>query len=135
MAGWSFGSIFQRRQAGRTHPIIAGGVQQLAAGLAVLPFALAIPQPPVHWSARGVMALCYLIVFGSIVGYSAYVYALGRLPVAMVSVHTYVNAVVAVTLGWLFYQEPFGPREALAMTVIFAGVAAVKRYSPKKAAA
>jgi drug/metabolite transporter (DMT)-like permease len=131
MAGWSFGSIIQRRQSGKAHPVVAGGVQQLAAGLALLPFLLLIPQPPVHWSARGVAALAYLIAFGSLVGYSAYVYAMDRLPVAIVSVYPYVNAVVAVTLGWLFYREPFGPRETFAMLVIFAGVAVVKRYSRK----
>jgi drug/metabolite transporter (DMT)-like permease len=71
----------------------------------------------------------YLVVFGSLVGYSAFVYAMDTLPVAVVSVYPYVNAVVAVTLGWLFYREPFGWREAGAMLVIFAGVALVKRYS------
>jgi len=131
MAGWSFGSIFQLRHAGRAHPVIAGAVQQLAAGLVLVPFVLAIRQGPVHWSARGAGALLYLIVFGSIVGYSAYTYALDRLPVAIVSVYPYVNAVVAVALGWLFYREPFGKRETLAMAIIFAGVAVVKRYSQR----
>ena len=73
--------------------------------------------------------MLYLVFFGSIIGYSAYAYALDRLPVAIVSIYPYVNAVVAVTLGWLFYREPFGAREATAMLVIFAGVALVKRYS------
>jgi drug/metabolite transporter (DMT)-like permease len=131
MAGWSFGSIYQRRQTGKAHPIVAGGVQQFAAGLILAPFALAVHEHPIHWSARGVSALCYLVVFGSIVGYSAYVYSLDRLPVAIVSVYPYVNAVVAVTLGWIFYREPFGPREAVAMVVIFASVWVVKRYSRK----
>ena len=134
LAGWSFGSIYQRRQAGKAHPVIAGAVQQLAAGLMLAPFALAIHEHPVQWSARGVGALLYLICFGSIVGYSAYVYAMDRLPVAIVSVYPYVNAVVAVALGWLFYREPFGRREALAMAIIFAGVAIVKRYSRHPAA-
>jgi len=131
MAGWSFGSIYQRRQSGKAHPVIAGGVQQLAAGLLLAPFALVVPEHPIHWSTRGVLALCYLVFFGSIVGYSAYVYALDRLPVAIVSVYPYVNAVVAVTLGWIFYREPFGTYEALAMVIIFASVWAVKRYSRK----
>jgi drug/metabolite transporter (DMT)-like permease len=129
LAGWSFGSIYQRRQAGKAHPVIAGAVQQLAAGLVMGLFALAIQEHPVHWSARGVGALLYLVCFGSLVGYSAYVYAMDRLPVAIVSIYPYVNAVVAVALGWLFYREPFGRREALAMAIIFAGVAVVKRYS------
>ena len=134
LAGWSFGSVYQRRQTGKAHPVIAGAVQQLAAGLILAPFALAIHEHPVQWSARGVGALLYLVCFGSIVGYSAYVYAMDRLPVAIVSVYPYVNSVVAVALGWLFYREPFGRREALAMAIIFAGVAIVKRYSRHPAA-
>ena len=132
MAGWSFGSIYQRRKAGRAHPIVVAGVQQLAAALILLPFSLAIPQGTVHWSVRGVSALLYLVVFGSLVGYSAYVYVMDRLPVAIVSIYPYANAVVAVFLGWLFYREPFGKREMLAMAIIFAGVAAVKRAEVKR---
>jgi drug/metabolite transporter (DMT)-like permease len=131
MAGWSFGSIYQRRKAGKAHPVVAGGVQQLAAALILLPFTLAIPQPAVHWSIRGVSALCYLVIFGSLVGYSAYVYAMDRLPVAIVSIYSYANAVVAIFLGWLFYREPFGKRELVAMAIIFAGVGMVKKYSKK----
>lgn len=130
MAGWSFGSIYQRRKSGKAHPVVVGGMQQLTAGLMLAPFALLIPAHPVHWSTRGVMALLYLVVFGSIVGYSAFAYAMDRLPVAIVSVYSYVNAIVAVTLGWLFYREPFGLREAIAMVIIFASVATVKRFAP-----
>ncbi|MCX6629875.1 MAG: EamA family transporter [Candidatus Solibacter sp.] len=129
MAGWSFGSIIQRRKAGKAHPVIAGGVQQMAAGLAMIPIALWSGDLTIRWSTRGVSAMVYLIVFGSLVGYSAYVYAMDKLPVAIVSVYPYVNAVVAVALGWLFYREPFGWRETGAMVIIFAGVAVVKRYS------
>jgi drug/metabolite transporter (DMT)-like permease len=129
MAGWSFGSIIQRRHAGKAHPVVAGGVQQLAAGLAMIPVSLATRDFTIHWSTRGVTAILYLVTFGSLVGYSAYVYAMDRLPVAIVSVYPYVNAVVAVALGWLFYREPFGIREMMSMAIIFAGVAVVKRYS------
>lgn len=123
---WTFGSLLQRRQRNRAHPIVAGGVQQLAAGLAFLPLALisGIPHPI---SGRSLGALFYLVVFGSIVGYSSYIYALDRLPVAIVSIYNYVNPVVAVLLGWLFYREAFGLREGVAMMVIFIGVAVVRR--------
>jgi drug/metabolite transporter (DMT)-like permease len=56
-----------------------------------------------------------------------------RLPVSIVSLYPYVNVVVAVTLGWLFYREPFGRRELTAMVIIFIGVGLVKRYSHKPA--
>ena len=129
MAAWSFGSIYQRRQSGKAHSVIAGGVQQLAAGLVLLPFAVLVPHQAIHWSVRGVSALLYLVCFGSIVGYSSYMYVMDRLPVAVVSIYSYVNAIVAVALGWLFYREPFGFKEAAAMAVIFAAVAVVKRSS------
>lgn len=125
---WSAGSIAQRRQATLAHPVVSGGVQQLAAGLVFLIPALLVRESPIAWSLRGAAAMLYLILFGSIVGYSAYLYALDRLPVSVVSIYTYVNPVVAVLLGWLFYREPFGAREGLAMAVIFLGVAVVKRY-------
>lgn len=127
---WCAGSIWQRRQDVRAHPVVTGAVQQLAAGLAFLPVAVLLPAGPIHWSWRGAGAILYLVIFGSIVGYSAYAYALDRLPVAIVSIYSYVNAVVAVFLGWLFYREPFGRREAAAMAIIFTGVALVKHHTP-----
>jgi drug/metabolite transporter (DMT)-like permease len=130
-ACWALGSIYHRRQPTRAHPIVSGAVQQLAAGLAVAPLALVFPGRGFVPTFRGLAALVYLIIFGSIVGYSAYIYVLSHLPVAIVSIYPYVNPVVAVILGWLFYREAFGPREAVAMLIIFAGVAIVKRYSPE----
>lgn len=132
-AGWSFGSLMQRREPPDAHPIVAGAVQQFAAGLAFIVPAL-MTNAPIRWSTRGAGALVYLVIFGSIVGYSAYIYALDRLPVALVSIYNYVNPVVAVILGWLVYREPFGLREAIAMAVIFAGVAFVKRFSQREVA-
>ena len=135
IVSWCFGSIYQRRRKVDIHPSVVGAVQQVAAGLAALPFALFVSRHQIHWSMRGVTALFYLVIFGSIVGYSAYAYALDRLPVAIVSIYSYVNSVVAVALGWLFYREPFGVREAIAAAIIFAGVALVKWQSGKAALA
>lgn len=128
---WTLGSLVQKRQTSAVNPVVTGAVQQLAAGLAFVPVALLFPGE-IHWSGRGVGALLYLTVFGSIVGYSSYVVALQRLPVALVSLYNYVNPVVAVILGWLFYREPFGLREAIAMGIIFSGVALVKRMEARR---
>jgi drug/metabolite transporter (DMT)-like permease len=127
-AGWAVGSILQRRQPSRAHPFVSGAVQQLATGLVYIIPAAFHPQP-VHWTARGIGAVAYLVVFGSIVGYSAYILVMDRLPVAVASIYTYVNPIVAVLLGWLVYHEHFGAREAVAVAIIFVGVAAVKRVS------
>jgi drug/metabolite transporter (DMT)-like permease len=76
-----------------------------------------------------VAGVAWLVTFGSIVAYSAYIYSLETLPISLVSLYTYINPVVAVALGWMFYNEPFGSRELAAMVVIFLGVGIVKRFS------
>lgn len=130
--GWSLGSLLQRRQATEAHPIVSGAIQQLATGLAFIPIAWLVGGP-IHLSGRGIGATAYLILFGSIVGYSSYVYALEHLSVAVLSIYNYINPVVAVILGWLVYREPFGSRELVAMIIIFAGVAMVKRAESRRA--
>ena len=125
---WSLGSILQRRLPREAHSVVTGAIQQFSAGIAFLIPALLLQLGPIHFSWRGLGALCYLVVFGSIVGYSAYIYALDRLPVSLLSIFTYINPVIAVGLGWLVYREPFGFREAAAMLVIFLGVWSVKRF-------
>jgi drug/metabolite transporter (DMT)-like permease len=127
--GWALGSVLQRRYATVAHPVVSGAVQQLATGLAAaIPALLINPHMP-RLTARGVAALAWLVVFGSIVGYSAFIYVMDKLPVSVVSIYNYVNPVVAVVLGWLFYRESFGVREAVGMAIIFVGVAVVKRFS------
>jgi drug/metabolite transporter (DMT)-like permease len=127
--GWCLGSILQRRHQTKAHPVVSGAVQQVATGLAfAIPAFLAKPHPSA-WTARSIGAVGYLVVFGSIVGYSSYIFVLDRLPVSVVSIYNYVNPVIAVFLGWLFFREHFGVQELLGMLIIFAGVALVKRYS------
>jgi drug/metabolite transporter (DMT)-like permease len=127
-AGWAVGSIAQRKQVSRAHPFVSGAVQQFATGIVYAVPAM-VRHEPIYWSARGTGAVIYLMIFGSIVGYSAYVFAMDRLPVAIASIYTYVNPLVALLLGWLVYHEPFGAREAIAIAIIFVGVAMVKRAS------
>ncbi len=128
-AAWSLGSILQRRYTTQAHPVVSGAVQQLATGIVFLPIAILLPHAPIHWTGRGIAAIAYLIVFGSLIGYSAYIYALEHLPVSAVTLYNYINPVVAVVLGYLFYREQFGWLEVAAMLIIFAGVALVKRFS------
>jgi len=125
--GWAFGSILQRRHTTTAHPVVSGAVQQLATGLAFLGPALFTRAQPIHWSGRSVGAVIYLITFGSVIGYSAYLYALDQLPVSVVTIYNYINPIVALFLGWLIYREPVGMHELGAMLIIFLGVTLVKR--------
>jgi drug/metabolite transporter (DMT)-like permease len=126
---WSFGSLLQKRHSTQSPPLVNAAFQQLGAGLLYIIPALLLPQKPIIWDAKGFGALVYLILFGSIVGYSSYIYALSHMPVSMVSVYPYLNVIVAAILGWLAYREPFGAKEITAMAIIFIGVGVVKRFS------
>ena len=77
------------------------------------------------FSNRTVTALVYLIVVGSLGGFSAYAYALKHLPVATVSLYAYVNPIIAVVLGTLVLDEPFSPRLAVAGGIVLVGMALV----------
>jgi drug/metabolite transporter (DMT)-like permease len=70
--------------------------------------------------------MVYLVVVGSVVGYSAYAYALKHLPVTTVSLYAYINPVIAVALGTLLLGEPFSPRIVVASAVVLAGVLLVR---------
>jgi drug/metabolite transporter (DMT)-like permease len=128
LGAWALGSILQRKQVSKAHPFVSGAVQQFATGIAFLAATL-IFHPRMTWTPRGIGAVAYLAVFGGIVGYSAFVYSMANLPIAVASLYNYVNPLVVVALGWLFFREPFGVRESIAMVMIFIGVAIVKRQS------
>lgn len=128
LGAWAVGSILQRKQASRAHPFVSGAVQQFATGIVFLAASL-IFHSRMTWTPRGIGAVAYLAIFGGIVGYSAFVYSMANLPIAIASLYNYVNPLVAVALGWLFFREPFGVRECIAMAMIFTGVAIVKRQS------
>lgn len=124
-ASWGAGSILQRRLEAKANPIVSAGVQQFATGVAFA--APALLGPHTHWTVRGAGATLYLAIFGGAIGYSAYVIAVTRLPVAITSIYSYINPIVAVLLGVWLYGEQFTGREAVAMVTIFIGVALVKR--------
>jgi drug/metabolite transporter (DMT)-like permease len=134
-ATWSLGSICQRRVNAKAHPVVSGAVQQLATGLVYLGPALFWHSRPIAWSNRSAGAVLYLVIFGSLIGYSAFIYALIHLPVSVVTIYNYVNPIVALLLGWAIYKEAISTLEIAAMAIIFVGVALVKHYAPQPAPA
>jgi drug/metabolite transporter (DMT)-like permease len=75
---------------------------------------------------NGLLALAYLVIFGSFVGYTSYIYALAKLPLSLVSTYAYINPVIALFLGWLILDERLNFQMAVAAAVILAGVFIVK---------
>jgi drug/metabolite transporter (DMT)-like permease len=102
---WALGSVLSKKwQAGGS--LSATGWQVMFAGLANLIFAgFARDFSRVVWTPRGIGAIAYLVVCGSLIGYTAYIWVLGNAPASIVSTYAYVNPVVAVFLGWLILRE------------------------------
>ena len=83
-----------------------------------------------HWasiSLKSILGLAYLIVFGSVIAFTAYTWLLQRCPPALVATHTYANPVVAVFLGWLLASEPLTMRVVLASVAILGAIVLIRR--------
>ena len=128
--GWALGSSLSRRHAVRENVMSAAAMQMLFGGLVMLGAATARDEwRQLAFTPRTVVAELYLTVFGSIIGYSAYTYALRHLPTATVSLYAYANPVIAILLGAVVAGEPFGPRVVIASTMVLIGSALVQGKS------
>ena len=104
---WALGSVLAKKwKSPDVDSFSAMGWEMVAAGLANLAVAAALSDfSRVVWNPRGLAAVSYLVVCGSWVGYTAYIWLLGHVPTSKVSTYAYVNPVVAVFLGWLVLHE------------------------------
>ena len=122
-AFWSIGSVYAKRHPTETSPYMGAAVQMIAGGIAVTLFGTLLGEWRTwHLSPRGAGAIAYLVVFGSIVGYSAYAYALRHASATAVGTYAYVNPVIAVLLGGLLLKEPITARTVVAMGLILGAV-------------
>ena len=129
---WSTGSAYERRR--RTddeHTLGGAGLEMIFGGAMLTLIGTAAGEwPRLAFSVRSATALAYLVAFGSVVGYSAYIYTLKHLPVSTISLSSYINPFIAVVLGVVIAGESFGPRSLVASMVVLAGVAVVRVTAP-----
>jgi len=125
--GWAIGSSYARRRRDES-VLVAAAFEMLFAGVALLIVGTAVGEwDRLAVSPRAITALAYLVGVGSMLGFSAYAYALAHLPVATVSLYAYVNPIIAVLLGTAVLGEPLTARIAVAGAVVLAGVGLVRR--------
>jgi drug/metabolite transporter (DMT)-like permease len=130
--GWAIGSSYSRRRHSDENVLAAAALQMLFGGVCLLAVGLVRGEwATLAFNPRTAGALVYLIVAGSIAGFSAYAYALKHLPVATVSLYAYVNPVIAVLLGTLILGEPLSPRLAIAGGVVLLGMGLVRDMRSK----
>jgi drug/metabolite transporter (DMT)-like permease len=109
---WTIGSLYAQQVRARLPLASAAAVEMLAAGLLILAASRLLGEDwsrvtlatPRAWSGLG-----YLVLFGSLVGFTAFAYCLNELPASTVGTYAYVNPMVAVLLGWLVLREPLTP--------------------------
>src|SRR4051794_9866671 len=126
-AAWAAGSLRARRATMPRQPLLSSAMQMLVGGAVLLVVSLASGEPARvhHVSASSLLAVGYLIVFGSIIAFSAYAWLLRNTRTSLVGTYAYVNPLVAVFLGWAIENEPVTARTLVAGGVILAAVALI----------
>ena len=104
---WAVGTLYTKKHAVHFNPYFSLGLQMLISGAALFGFTnvsgLAISVAEIPWQSWA--AIGYLVVFGSVLSFIAYLYALQNLPTTQASIYAYINPVVAVLLGWIIFNE------------------------------
>jgi drug/metabolite transporter (DMT)-like permease len=123
---WASGSVLSRRMKLPVDPLVSAGWQMLAAGVTNILFATLFWQwPKAVWSWGSVASVGYLVLFGSLLGFSCYTWLIAHVPVAKVSTYAFVNPMVAVILGAVLLHERLAPTEYIGMVAIVIAVALV----------
>jgi drug/metabolite transporter (DMT)-like permease len=135
-ACWGWGSVHARRAALPKRPLVSTSMQMLAGGGLQILTGLAIGEAARvdlgAVSGRSLAAVAYLIVFGSLLAFTAYAWLLRNVRTSLASTYAYVNPVVAVALGWAVLGEPVTLRSVVAGAVILAGVALIAYGSSRR---
>jgi drug/metabolite transporter (DMT)-like permease len=130
---WSFGTVYSSKQKTSVYILFNVGLQMVIAGIIMLTVC-AFTGKYVNLAAASQaswMALLYLIFFGSLLAYSAYVFAISKLPPTLVSIYAYINPVVAVILGWMILSEKMNFNMIIGTLITLMGVWLVNREHRK----
>ena len=126
---WAAGSVYARRAVLPRSPFVTTAMEMVVGGVAMLLLAGVTGEisgfQPADASSGSLLALAYLVAFGSLAGFTAYIWLLHNVAPTTASTYAYVNPVVAIALGGLFLQEPIGLRTVVAAAIIVLAVVAI----------
>jgi drug/metabolite transporter (DMT)-like permease len=133
---WAIGSVYSRKASLPKTPLLGSGMEMLAGGALLLVASLVSQEwvgfQPSNVSLLSLVSFLYLIVFGSLIGFSSYVWLLTKTTTARVSTYAYVNPVVAVVLGYFLAGEQLTVRTLLASSVIVIAVVVITTYKSRQ---
>ena len=123
---WGGGAVYSRVANVPGSPLLSSGMELIFGGILVLIASFILGEPSeFHFSQVSVKSFCalmYLIVFGSVIAFSAYIWLLGNTSATRISTHTYVNPIIAVFLGWLIADEQITIALLMATAIIIMSV-------------
>jgi drug/metabolite transporter (DMT)-like permease len=126
---WAFGTIYTKKHAAHFNPYFGLGLQMVISGTALFSIThltnIAIPLSAIPWESW--TAIAYLVVFGSVISFIAYLYALQNLPTEQASLYAYINPIVATALGWIIFDEKLTGFIIVGTLITIAGVYLVNR--------
>ena len=132
---WAIGSLYARHHPLPRSALLGTGMEMLIGGMALFVGGVLLGElgrtDVTSFSMNSIVAVLYLVVFGSIAGYSAYTWLLANVSVSTVATYAYVNPIVAVALGALFLAEPITPRTLIAAVLIIGAVVAMVSGRPR----
>jgi drug/metabolite transporter (DMT)-like permease len=104
---WAFATLYTKKQAAHFNPYFSLGLQMLISGVCLFTFTnlsgTAVPLTEIPWQSW--TAIAYLVIFGSLIAFICYLYALQNLPTEQASIYAYINPMVAVLCGWIIFHE------------------------------
>lgn len=128
VVAWAGGSIWIKKKNVESNPFVNAGLQMFFGGLLLVPFSLAFDDlSRVTFSSEVIWSMGYLIIFGSLVAYASYAYALRKLPMTIVSLYAYINPLVAVVLGWMVLGETLNLKIWLSIALTITGIYIVNK--------
>ena len=125
---WAIGSLYSRGAPLPKRPLVSAGLASLCGGILLTGYSVVSGEiGEATWTRDATLGLAYLIVVGSFVGFTAYVWLLRVAPISLVSTYAYVNPIVAVALGWLILDETITVQMAVAGAAVLVSVAVILR--------
>ncbi len=125
---WAIGTMWVKKKNTGTDPFMNAGLQMLFGGLFLIPLSLIFDSyTGIQWTSEIVISLSYMILVGSVAAYACYFYAIGHLPMTIVSLYAYINPVIAVILGWLVLDEKLNAGILAAIGITLLGIYIVNK--------
>ncbi|MFK5883555.1 MAG: EamA family transporter [Candidatus Izemoplasma sp.] len=125
---WAFGSVYSKTIKSKDTMVSGIGIQMLAGGIGQGVVSMILGEyNDINFTVNSTLALIYLLVFGSLVAYSSYIYVLSKWPASKAGTYAYINPIVALILGYLLLNEPLSLRIVVSMTMILVAVFIVQK--------